>query len=56
MILVTKPFEFTKDTMAIRKMTFFDLDPDKVRQFGEISKDAGKSWITEFDLEYRRRK
>lgn len=56
MIFETNPFIFLKDTMAIRKLTFYDLDPDKVRQHGEISKDKGVTWVTEYDLEYRRRK
>ena len=56
MIFQTNPFAFSKDTLAIRRMTFFNLGPDKVRQFGEISKDNGKVWVAEFDLEYRRRK
>lgn len=56
MILSTQPFSFSKDTMAIRRMSFFNLSPDKVRQLGEISKDNGKTWATEFDLEYRRKR
>jgi hypothetical protein len=52
----TKPFAFSKDSMAIRKLTFFNLGTDKVRQLGEISKDNGVNWATEYDLEYRRRK
>jgi len=52
----SSPFPFNKDTMAIRKMTFTNLNPDKLRQHGEISKDNGASWTTEYDLEYRRRK
>jgi hypothetical protein len=55
MILTTKPFSFSKDTMAIRRMSFFNLSPNKVRQLGEISKDDGKTWLVEFDLEYRRK-
>lgn len=55
-IFLTKPFTFTKDTMAIRKLTFYNLSNDKVRQLGEISKNNGNSWQTEYDLEYRRRK
>jgi hypothetical protein len=55
-IFKTKPFPFSKDTMAVRKLTFFNLSPDKVRQFAEITKDNGASWQTEYDLEYRRRK
>jgi hypothetical protein len=52
----TSPFLFNKDTMAVRRLTFFDLGGEKVRQFGEITKDNGKTWKTEYDLEYRRRK
>jgi len=40
----------------IRRLTFYKLDNDKVRQHGERSVDGGKTWITEYDLEYRRRK
>jgi hypothetical protein len=55
-IFQTKPFPFSKDTMAVRKLTFFNLSIDKVRQLGEITKDNGASWQPEYDLEYRRRK
>ena len=56
MIFVTKPFPLAKDTMAIRKLTFYKLESNKVRQHGEISKDNGVTWATEYDLEYRRKK
>ncbi len=52
----SSPFPFNKDTMAIRKMTFTNLSPVKLRQHGEISKDNGLTWSTEYDLEYRRKK
>jgi len=55
-IFKTKPFPLSKDTMAIRRLSFSKLSADKVRQLGEISKDNGNSWSTEYDLEYRRRK
>ena len=55
-IFNTDPFPFSKDTMALRRLTFFDLGKDKVRQLGEISKDKGASWATEYDLEYRRKR
>lgn len=55
-IYTTSPFPFNKDSMAIRKLTFHNVSPVKVRQHGEISKDNGLSWTTEYDLEYRRRK
>lgn len=52
----TFPFVFSKDTMAIRRLRFINKGMDKVQQFGEISKDNGQNWITEYDLEYRRKK
>ena len=52
----SSPFPFNKDTMAIRKMTFTNLSSVKLRQHGEISKDNGVNWATEYDLEYRRKK
>lgn len=55
MQFITAPFSFSKDTMAIRKLQLFNLGKDKVRQFFEISKDNGKSWNVEYDLEYRRK-
>lgn len=56
MSFLSKPFQLSKDTMAIRKLRFFNLGKDKVRQLGEISKDNGNTWVVEYDLEYRRRK
>lgn len=55
-IFQTSPFTFSKDTIATRRLTFYNLGPDKVRQHGEITKDEGKTWKTEYDLEYRRKK
>jgi len=43
-------------SFKISKMTFYNLGPDKVRQLGESSTDSGKTWKTDFDLEYRRKK
>lgn len=54
MILETAPFIYAKDSLALRKMTFTNLGNNKIRQFGEISKDGGKVWALEFDLEYRK--
>jgi hypothetical protein len=56
MVFLTNPFPFRKDTMAVRRLSFHNLGPEKVRQHGEISKDNGQNWVTEYDLEYRRRK
>ena len=56
MIFKTRPFAFSKDTMAVRRLTFYHLSDDKVRQHGEITKDNGITWATEYDLEYRRKR
>jgi len=56
LVYTSSPFPLSKDTMAIRKMTFTNLSPVKLRQHGEISKDNGITWATEYDLEYRRKK
>ncbi len=56
-MIVQTDNEKVNDTLSqIQKMTFFNLGPDKVRQFGETSSDNGKTWVTSFDLEYRRKK
>ena len=44
-----------KGNEYMRRLTFFKLADNKVRQFGEKSTDGGKTWITEYDLEYRRK-
>jgi len=56
MIFKTKPFPVANDTMAVRRLTFFNLGPGKVRQYSELSKDEEKTWTPEYDLEYRRKK
>ena len=56
MVFQTAPFKLTKDTIAILRLSFFKLAEDKVRQLGEQSKDNGRTWSTQYDLEYRRRK
>ncbi|MEO5947804.1 MAG: hypothetical protein ABIP79_13380 [Chitinophagaceae bacterium] len=45
-----------KGKLFMRRLTFTKLSNDKVRQFGEKSDDEGKTWVTEYDLEYRRKK
>jgi tetratricopeptide (TPR) repeat protein len=42
--------------VALNRMTFTPLGPDKVRQHGEASDDGGKTWTTRYDLIYNRRK
>jgi ketosteroid isomerase-like protein len=52
---LTIPFSLSKDTTAVRRLTFYNLSSEKVRQHSEISKNNGK-WETEYDLDYRRKK
>ena len=35
---------------------FFNEGPDQVRQFHEVSNDAGKTWTTTYDFTYKRKK
>ena len=51
----SRPFVINGKT-SIRTITFFKLVDGKVRQLGEISNDDGKTWTTEYDLEYRPKK
>ena len=39
----------------LRRLTFFNLDADNVRQLSERSNDGGSTWSTEYDLHYTRR-
>ncbi|MEO7485050.1 MAG: hypothetical protein ABIT81_14870 [Ferruginibacter sp.] len=54
MVFQSNPFPFKKDSLAVRRLSFFNLAANKVRQLGEISKNGG-TWIIEYDLEYRRK-
>lgn len=54
MVLVADTIVEGKKTLA--KMTFSKLPNGDVRQFGENSTDEGKTWVTEFDLIYSRKK
>lgn len=56
MILQTNNNKISDTSWKILKMTFYNLGPDKVRQHGESSADGGTTWVTDFDLEYRRKK
>lgn len=38
-----------------RHLQFFNLAPDKVRQFSQQSTDAGATWSVEYDLTYTRK-
>ncbi len=41
---------------TLQRMTFTQIDRDKVRQFGETSSDEGKTWSVSYDLLYERKK
>ena len=56
MVLQTANVKQPDGTYKISKMTFTRLNNDKVRQHGEKSNNEGTTWVTEFDLEYRRKK
>ena len=45
-----------KGNNYLRRLTFYKINESKVRQHGEKSTDRGNTWITEYDLEYRRKK
>lgn len=43
-------------TKVLQRLTFFNLSPDRVRQFWEQSTDSGKTWTVSFDGLYVRKK
>lgn len=43
-------------TRLKRHLQFFNLGPDKVRQFSQATADDGKTWKVEYDLTYLRKK
>ncbi len=55
MVLQTENLKQPDGSYKILKMTFYSINKDKVRQHGESSIDDGKTWKTDFDLEYRRK-
>ncbi len=44
-----------KENPYIRKLTFYNLDPNTVRQFSQQSSDEGKTWNVEYDFTYKRK-
>jgi hypothetical protein len=56
MIFLTQPLEKKDGKKLLQRLTFYQLQGDKVRQHGEHSADGGATWITDYDLEYRRKK
>ena len=50
----TRPFKTANGKTAVARMTFFKLGDNEVRQLGEQSLDDEKTWVTTFDLLYKR--
>jgi len=50
--------DFHTDAMPgkalIRRLRFYNLGPDRVRQLSEGSEDGGKTWTVEYDFTYNR--
>ena len=42
-------------TRILRRLTFFNLGLDRVRQFSEASTDGGKTWNLDYDFTYIRK-
>lgn len=54
--IVYYSYDHSKDASPfIRKLTFFNLGPDQVRQFSQRSTDNGETWSTEYDFTYIRK-
>jgi tetratricopeptide (TPR) repeat protein len=51
----TEDVEQPDGTMRRRHLQFFNLGPDKVRQFSQRSTDGGKTWTVEYDFTYIRK-
>jgi len=39
----------------LRRLTFFNISPDSVRQFSQLSSDYGKNWSVDYDFMYVRK-
>lgn len=55
--MVYYSYDHVKDekNAYLERLTFFNLGPDKVRQFDERSTDQGKTWTVGYDLTYIRK-
>jgi tetratricopeptide (TPR) repeat protein len=47
-------FNRTSGDSVVRRLTFTPVTRDHVRQHGEISRDGGVAWSTQYDLQYHR--
>ena len=55
LVYQTENVKVNDTTWLMQRLTFYNLGKDKVRQHGENSGDGGKTWVTSYDLEYRRK-
>ena len=54
--IVYYSYDHVKDISPfIRKLTFYNLSSNEVRQFSQRSSDKGKTWSTEYDFSYIRK-
>jgi len=54
--IVYYSYDHAKDNSPyIRRLTFYNLGTDKVRQFSQRSTDKGETWSTEYDFTYIRK-
>ena len=54
--IVYYSYDHAKDASPfIRRLTFYNLGPDEVRQFSQRSTDNGETWSTEYDFSYIRK-
>lgn len=54
MVFHTRNDKQTDGTFLMRRLSFFNLDRNHVRQFSEMSKDNGVTWSVEYDFLYTR--
>jgi tetratricopeptide (TPR) repeat protein len=54
--IVFYSYDHAKDKSPyVRRLTFFNLAPDTVRQFSQRTTDEGKTWSIEYDFNYVRK-
>lgn len=55
MQFMTRNITLPEVTTDMRRLTFFNLSKNTVRQFSEVSKDSGITWKTQYDFLYTRK-
>jgi hypothetical protein len=54
-LIYRRQFKRKDGTEMTTRMTFFNVEPGRVRQLVEQSKDGGKTWVVAIDLRYSRK-